>query len=109
MVAHLTRLSLEGGAIPLPGFGHLLEEGCEAWTAIPVGRGEVGPREERLLVWSQEDGHGPAPLSPVERQGRRHVDLVEVGPLFPVRLDADEVLVHEGGDALVFESSRSMT
>ena len=43
------------------------------------------------------------PLSAVERQGRRHVDLVEVGPLFPVHLDADEVLVHEGGDALVFE------
>jgi hypothetical protein len=32
-----------------------------------------------------------------------HVDAVEVGPLFAVELDGDEVLVEEGGDFGVFE------
>ena len=35
------------------------------------------------------------PPWPVQHLGREHVDLVEVGPLFAVDLDVDEVLVHE--------------
>ena len=45
---------------------------------------------------------GQPPL-PVRAVTALHVDGVQVGPLFAVDLDADEVLVHQGGGGLVLE------
>ena len=77
--------------------------GGEAGAPVAVVGREVGAGEERLLLGRQEHGHRPAALALVQRQGRGHVDVVEVGPLLAVHLDAHEVRVHERRDVLVLE------
>ena len=39
----------------------------------------------------------------IHRDGGGHVDLVEIGPLFPVDLDADKPPIHEFRNRLVLE------
>ena len=60
----------------------------------PVARRvrEVRAAVERAPVGRQEDAHRPAAAAG-HRLDRRHVDLVEVGPLLAVDLDRDEVPV----------------
>ena len=86
-----------------PQVGDADQQRAEAGTAVLVLGREVGAGEERLLVRGQEHGHRPAAVPLVHGQGRRHVDVVEVGALLAVDLHGDEVLVHEGGDLLVLE------
>ena len=84
------------------GLHHRLEHPRKARHAVPVLGRVVGAAEERLPLRGQEHGHGPAaPLG--EQLDGVHVDLVQVRPLLPVDLDADEVLVHQRGDGLVLE------
>ena len=71
--------------------------------ASRVGRGKIGPAEEWLALGSQEHRHRPAAV-PGHGHDGRHVDLVEVGSLFAVDLDVDEVLVHQGSDLGVLEA-----
>jgi hypothetical protein len=94
---------LNGFGVTFPNLGNPPEQGRETRTTIFVCRGEVGPREKRLLVGGQEDRHGPAPLPVVQRECGCHVNLVEVGPLLPVNLDADEVFVHQCRNRLILE------
>ena len=51
-------------------------------------RRKVRAAEERAAVGGQEHRHRPA--AGAERLERGHVDLVDVGPLLAVDLDADE-------------------
>ena len=60
------------------------------------------PPKKGLPVGRQEDGQRPA-ARPAEGVQGGHVDLVDVGPLFAVDLDAHEVLVEEGRDLVVHE------
>ena len=79
-------------------FEHLAEGG----HPVPRGVGVVGARVERAPVRGEEDRHRPA-----ARAGHRlhgvHVDGVDVGALFPVHLDRDEVLVEERRRRVVLE------
>jgi len=84
--------------------GQLAEDREQALVgaAIPVARREVGPREERLPLRGEDDGHRPAAAAPEEVDGV-HVDGVDVGALLAVDLDGDEVLVDEARDLEVLE------
>ena len=68
-----------------------------------VGFGEVGAAVERPSVGGHEHGHRP-PAPTGHRLHRVHVDRVDVGPLFTVDLDVDEVLVHRRCDLIVLEA-----
>ena len=63
---------------------------------------EVGPAVEGPPVGVRNDRHRPAAVAGQRLHGV-HVDGVQVGPLFAVDLDADEVAVQEVGDAVVVE------
>ena len=78
------------------------EELSERRQAVPRLRRVVRAAEERLAVGRQEHRHRPAAL-PGERLHRLHVDGVDVRPLLPVDLDADEQLVHQLGRRVVLE------
>ncbi len=69
----------------------------EAGPAPAILRREVGAGEERLQLGRQEHRVRPAALAGQDLGGG-HVDLVEVGPLLAVHLDADELLVHQRRD-----------
>ena len=85
-----------------PRLGDRGEQLRERRHSVPwLGR-EVGPRVEGPAVRVGEDAHRPAAV-PGERDGRVHVDGVDVGALFAVDLDADEVVVEELRDRLVLE------
>ena len=57
---------------------------------------------EGPAVGQEEDGHRPAALA-ADRLRGGHVDGVDVGALFPVHLDGDEVGVQVVGGVLVLE------
>jgi hypothetical protein len=63
---------------------------------------EVRSTVERLPIRRQEDRHRPAATAG-HRLDRCHIDLVEVGPLFPVDLDRHEAAVEERRRRLVLE------
>ena len=69
---------------------------------MPRRGGEVRAAVKGRALGREEDGHRPAAVA---RHGlhRLHVDVVDVRALLPIDLHADEVLVHEPGDVLVFE------
>ena len=87
---------LDLGPLVAPGVGHPGEDRREPADAVAVLGGEVGAAEEGAAVGGQEHRHRPAAVA--ERLERGHVDLVDVGPLLAVDLDADELLVQELGD-----------
>ena len=84
------------------GTGDGLQQPGKAGHIGPVGGRKVGAAVERLAVGRQKDGHGPAAAAG-QQLHRLHIDGVQVGPLFPVDLDVDEVAVHQGGDVVVLE------
>ena len=89
---------LAGDAVALvtPGLRDAEDQLLEA---VP---GEVGTAEERLLVRGHEHGHRPAALAG-QGLGRGHVDRIDVGPLLPVHLDRDHVLVEQRRRGRVLE------
>lgn len=88
---------------PHPRGAHAFEHLHEGGHPVPgLGR-EVGPEVEGLGVGGQEHRHGPPALPGGGLHGL-HVDGVDVGALFAVDLDVDEVFVHVGGDEFVFEA-----
>ena len=80
-----------------PGLGDALQDFGEAGLPVAILRRKIGAAEERLQVGREPDAHRPAAAA-----GRRlhegHVDAVDVGPLFAVDFDVDEMLVHHRGD-----------
>ena len=93
---------LDLGPLVAPGLGDAVEDGREAGHAVAVVGREVGAAEERAAVGGQEHRHRPAAAAECLERG--HVDLVDVGPLLAVDLDADELLVQQSGDLGVHEA-----
>ncbi len=75
-------------------------------AAVAVAGGKVGAAKDRLRLGGEKHAHRPSSAAAgtgelvVDLQGG-HVDAVDVRPLFPVHLDADEVLVEVGRDFVV--------
>ena len=67
--------------------------------------GEIGAAEERpLVVVSEKHGERPAAAALRQQLLRDLVDAVDVGPLFAVDLDVDEVVVEDPRGGLVLET-----
>ena len=82
-----------------PGFGHLIDKRQEPGRALTITRGKIGSAKERPAVGCEEERHRP-PAGPKDLK-RGHVDLVDVGPLLAVDLDANEARVQCPGDLRV--------
>jgi len=54
---------------------------------------DITRRKERSPIVGHEDGEGPSYGNPAQHMGGIYVDLVDVGPLFAVHLDADKDVV----------------
>ena len=65
--------------------------------------GKIGAAPDRLAVGRQKHGQRPAALL-AQMMQRRHVDLIDVGPLLTVDLDVDEQLVHHPRGGVVLET-----
>ena len=79
------------------------EELVHPHEPAPAGGREVGAGEKGFLVWGEEEGGGPA-AAPGEGLAGGHVKAVDVGPLFPVYLDGDEILIEQLGDLGVLKA-----
>ena len=77
-------------AAVLPGVGHGRQHLIEAGHAHPRRRRPIRAAVKRLQVGRQKHRHRPAAAAGQQLHGV-HVDLVEVGPLFAIDLDADEI------------------
>ena len=92
-----------------PGVGHGLQHLVEARHARPAGAGQplarrpVRPAEERFALGREEDRQRPAAVAG-HGLHRFHVNLVQLGPLLAVDLDADELFVEQPGNLGVFEA-----
>ena len=92
----------DGSLLFLVGLGHGQQQPGEAGHVGVVHRREVGAAVEGTAVGGQEHRHGPAAAA-CEHLDGLHVDGVQVGPLLPVDLYADEVGVHQRRNVLVLE------
>ncbi len=90
------------GPILAPDAADLAQQIDEAGPPPAAGRREVGAAVERLQVGRQPDAHRPAAL-PRRRLHERHVDAIDVGPLFAIDLDRDAGRVEDGRDVGVLE------
>ena len=63
---------------------------------------EVGAAIKGFTVRGEEDAHRPTPLTG-GGDNEVHVDTVQVGALFPVHLDADEIGIHDLGGSVILE------
>ncbi len=81
---------------------HLAQHVGEGGPAVFRLLREISAAPERLALRREEHRQRPAALL-AEVMQRRHIDLVDVGPLLAVDLDVDEQLVHHRRDARVFE------
>ena len=70
--------------------------------AVAVFRRKIGAAVKRLAVRREKHRHRPA-AAPGQHLHGVHVNLIEVGPLFAIDFDADEMLVHQRGDLFVLE------
>ncbi len=86
-----------------PGGGHGREHLVEARHLVAAARRPIGAAEKRRPLRREEDRQRPAPAAG-QPLHRLHVDLVEVGPLLAVDLDADEVFLQQPGDLGVLEA-----
>ena len=91
------RLVLDLFAIRFPELRNAAQYRNESGTPRDVGRREIGPASERLELGRQPYAHRPAAVAG-RGLDKGHVDLVNVGALFPIDLNADEVLVQESGN-----------
>ena len=77
---------------------------AEAWKLIAGALGEVGAAEERdQRVRVEKHGQWPATGLLREDLMCKLVDFVQIGPLFAVDLDIDEMFVHQRGNGVVLE------
>src|SRR5262249_14045494 len=61
-------------------------------------RRKVRATIEGFLIGREKHREGPTAASTRENLCRFLIDVVEIGSFFPIYLDVDEMLVHEGGD-----------
>ena len=99
---HLVGRLDEGRAPLAPHLGDPRDELAHARGPEPALLREVGPGEERAPVRGHDHRQRPAARARQELADG-HVDLVHVGPLLAVDLDADERLVQEPRDLRVLE------
>ena len=99
----LVRLLVDLAAALAVRLGEGREDLGKARHPVAIRGRKVGAREERLLLRREEDGERPAAAAPHELHDEL-VDLIEVGALLAIDLDAHEVLVHERRDRLVLEA-----
>ena len=98
---HRLRLRLHLSAARAICVEHAFEHGAEARPAMRAVRGEVGAAVEHLARGREKRRQRPAAL-PGQRLYRSLVPRVDVRPLVPIHLDADEVLVQELGERRIF-------
>ena len=75
----------------------------EGRPAVARGLREISAAPHRLALRRQKHGQRPAALL-AQMMQRRHIDLVDVGPLLAVDFDVHEQLVHHVGGRLVLEA-----
>ncbi len=81
---------------------HALAEIDQAHASETRALGQVGGGEERLALRGHANAERPAAAAARHLAGR-HVNGIDVGPLLPVHLDADEGRVQMAGRLLVLE------
>ena len=89
-------------AIALPCARDLLQDVDESRAPPLRGGREVGAAVKRLEIGRQPHAHRPAAGSG-RRLHERHVDAIDVGTLFAIDLDRDEVLVEHRRHRVVLE------
>ena len=99
----LCGLMLEIGPLAVPDLVDPAQDAQEAWTAALVRGREVGAAKQRLQFWGQPDAHRPAAAAG-GLLDEFHVHLIDVWALLAIDLDADEVLIHVGGDRRIAEA-----
>ncbi len=107
-VANLLGILFDAGSVGAPSIAHARQHRRESRLAGTILRRKVCSSRERRAVRSQEHREGPA-----SRIGRAdclcvdqvggHIDVVDVGPLFAIDLDVDEVGVHHASDVFVLK------
>ncbi len=90
-------------ALIAPQAGYLGQDMTKARPTVAALRWEVGSAPEGLAFWREEHGQRPAALF-AEAMECLHIDAVDVGALFAVNLDIDEVGVHESGGLRILET-----
>ena len=93
---------LHFGAFLLPHADDLAKDLRKSRPSPPrVGR-EIGASVKRLEIGRQPHAHRPA-ARPRRRLHERHVDAIDVGPLFAIHFDGDEIAIQDVGNRLAFE------
>ena len=95
-------LRLDLGAPRVVRIGHRFKDPREARQPMTVVGRKVGAAEEGRQVGGQEDAHRPAAAAG-HRLDRGHVHVIEVGALFAIDLDRNELAVEERRGRLVLE------
>jgi hypothetical protein len=75
----------------------------EGRLAVTRRLGKVGAAPDRLAGGRQKHGQRPAAMFPKMMQ-RRHVDLIDVGPLLAIDFDVDEQLVHHARGSVILKT-----
>ena len=101
-VAKLPRVVEHVAALVLPRLGERQQQPLERRPPVAVARREVGAAEEGHAVGREEHRQRPAAVLALQLQ-RLLVDLIDVGHLLAVDLDADEALVHQARGLRVLE------
>jgi hypothetical protein len=91
-------------ALRAPDVGHPLQQLVEARQVVARALREVGTAEEGFALRREEHRERPTARAPRQQLMGGLVNLVDVGSLFPVDLDVDEVTVHQRGGVAVFEA-----
>ena len=86
----------------LPGLVDLPEQLQKARTALAIVRREIGAAEKRLEFRCEKDIQRPA-AGAGRGLHEGHVNLVHIGPLLAIHLDADEARVQKHRDLFVLE------
>src|SRR5215467_6972476 len=66
-------------------------------------RRKVGATIEGFLIGREKHREGRTSASPRKHLCRFLIDVVEIRSFFPIHLDVDEMLVHEGGDLVILK------
>ncbi len=98
----LVRGLLQLISAPLPGGMDSLQNFGKTRAPVhPRGR-NIGGCVKGLAVGKQKHRHRPATRA-VQSLGRRHIHLINIGPLFPIHLDRDKPLVEQCGNLRIFK------
>ena len=82
---------------------HARNQFIKTRQVVARGAGKISAAKERGLVRRQKHGQRPAAVFPGQHVMRGLVNLIQIGPLFAVHLDIDEVRVHQRGGCLILE------